>query len=151
MNSTEFKLIREELHLSQTELSELLNVSLRSVQRWEKGVFIIPADAQNFLKDNLNAVYRSVKEFLITLDEKAEKDMTIVLLAYNAWSYDGDFPHYKIHNSMLIKAQEAARTQGFKTVIVQFKNDLYQAWLGDMEDCQTNRAAWASMYYCINK
>lgn len=151
MNNIEFKLIREELHLSQTELAELLSVSLRTVQRWERGDVTIPADAQAFLNNNLSAVFRSVKEFLITLDTKAEGKMTIVLLAYNAWSYDGDFPHYKIHNSMLIKAKEAALTQGFNVIIISFKPDLYKEWLGNKPDNQQNRAAWASLYYCNNK
>lgn len=149
MNNTEFKLVREELHLSQTELAELRSVSLRTVQRWERGDFQIPPDVQEFLKSSLNAVFTSVKQFLLILDGKAEKGETIVLLAYNSWSYDGDFPHYKIHNSMLIKAKEAAEAQGFKVVIVKFNPDSYAEWLGDKPDNQQNRALWAAFYYKV--
>lgn len=148
MNNTEFRLIREELHLSQTELAELWGVSLRTVQRWEKGDFPVPEEKQAFLKENLSAVYRSVKEFLITLEKLADEALgTVVLLAYNAWSYDGDFPHYKIHNSMLIKAKETAEIQGFKVCIVKFEPELYKEWLNDKPDNQENRASWAAFQY----
>lgn len=149
MNNTEFKLIREELHLSQTELAELRGVSLRTVQRWEKGDFLIPDSVQTELKSWLNAVYNSVKQFLLTLDAKAEKAQTIVLLAYNAWSYDGDFSHYKIHNSCIIKAKEAAEQQGFKVCIVKFEPEAYKTWLADKPDNQQNRACWAAFHYKI--
>lgn len=146
MNDIEFKLIREELHLSQTELAELWGVSLRTLQRWEKGDFKIPKEREEELYQMLLDVINAVQHFLEVLDEKAEnRNNTIVLLAYNQWNYDGDFPHYKIHYSAIAKCKEAANQIGFNVRIVKFKPNEYADWLAGREDNQAMRASWAGL------
>jgi len=145
MNDIEFKLIREELHLSQTELAELWGVSLRTLQRWEKGDFNIPANREEQLHNMLLDVYNAVQHFLEILEKNApDKKTNIVLLAYNQWTYDGDFPHYKIHYSAISKCKSAAVEIGFNIRIVKFKPDEYAAWLQGRADTQALRSLWAS-------
>ena len=147
MNNIEFRLLREELHLSQTELADLWQKPIRTIQRWEKGEFLIPQEYQDRLEKYLSDVNRSVKQFLLTLENLADgTESKIVLLAYNCWTYNGDFPHYKIHNSCIIKCKEVAKTLGFNVRLVQFKPDEYETWLDTIgkEDNQANRSVWAS-------
>lgn len=146
MNAIEFKLIREELHLSQTELAELWGVALRTLQRWEKGDFQIPQDKQLELIKFLNRVNLAVKEFMITLNDlKINTSDTIVLLAYDKNTYDGDFPHYKLHNAVISKCKETARLSGFKIRICKFRPNAYYEWLGSKKDTQATRSLWASL------
>ena len=146
VNDIEFKLIREELHLSQTELAELWGVALRTLQRWEKGDFNIPKERQEELYKMILDVYKSVQNFLEVLNENTtDNKTTLVLLAYNQWTYDGDFPHYKIHYSSIAKCQSAAEKIGFKVRIVKFKPTEYTEWLAGRKDTQAMRSMWASL------
>ena len=145
MNAIEFKLIREELHLSQTELAELLEVSLRTLQRWEKGDFQIPDDKKQALAKMLVDVKTATDNFVGLLQEKGEKDMTIALLSYSPTCYDGDFPHYKLHNAVITKCKLQAEDLGYHVRLVKLHPDNYRNWLNGKEDNQANRANWASL------
>jgi hypothetical protein len=121
------------------------HVALRTVQRWEKGDFLIPEERKQELLGLLNSVNNSVREFMITLDKLgATTTDTIVLLAYTANNYDGDFPHYKLHNAVVTKAQERARNNNLNLRIVLFNPKNYYEWLKDRADTQATRSEWAS-------
>lgn len=151
MNSIEFKLIREELHLSQTELAELWGVALRTLQRWEKGDFQIPQNKQEELIKYLNQINFCVRKFMLKLNElKATKNDTIVLLAYNKNDYDGDFDHYKLHNAVILKCKETARINGYENIrICKFDPKAYFYWLKDRKDTQNARSQWASLQFAM--
>ena len=144
MQDIEFKLKREELHLSQTELSELWGVSLRTLQRWERGDFKIPEERAQQITQMLDDVNNTVISFFEKL-KTVEKDNAIILLAYNQWNYDGDFEHYKIHYSCLAKCQDCAKKLGYNVRIDKFKPDEYADWLAGREDNQVMRSQWASL------
>ena len=146
MNAIEFKLMREELHLSQTELSKLLEVSLRTLQRWEKGDFQITDDKKQALWQMFVDVKTATENF-VELLEKGEKDMVIALLSYSPTYYDGDFPHYKLHNAVIMKSKIRAEELGYNVRLVKFQPDNYKNWLGGKEDNQANRANWASLQF----
>lgn len=150
MNYTEFKLLRESLHLSRHDLAELWEINPRSVQRWDKGELDIPQNRQtqlyNYWVQVNNAVLR-FKSLLEDLEGKHNPADEIVLLAYDAWSYDGDFEHYKMHNALLCRCRELADNIGYTVRIVEFKPKDYECWLNGREDTQALRSQWASEQY----
>lgn len=147
MNYTEFKLLRESLHLSRHDLAELWEINPRSVQRWDKGELAIPQNRQTQLYSYWvqvnNAVLR-FKSLLEDLEGKHNPADEIVLLAYDSWSYDGDFEHYKMHNALLTRCRELADNIGYTVRIVEFKPKEYEYWLNEREDTQSLRSQWAS-------
>jgi len=146
-NNIEFKLLRESLHLSRHDLAELWEINPRSVQRWDKGELDIPQNRQtqlyNYWVQINNAVLR-FKSLLEDLEEKHNPADEIVLLAYDSWSYDGDFEHYKMHNALLTRCRELADNIGYTVRIIEFKPKEYEYWLNGREDTQALRSQWAS-------
>lgn len=152
MNNIEFQLLREDLHLTRQDLAEIWEVNPRTIQRWDRGDVDIPDNRKKQLESYYNAVLQGVKNFETVLDERIKKNGEpdeIFLIAYDAWSYDGDFPHFKIHNACLIKCKQAGVKKGYCVSIVPFKPQEYEEWLHQMNynDSQEIRAAWASEYY----
>lgn len=150
MNYIEFKLLRESLHLSRHDLAEIWEVSPRAIQRWDKGELAIPQNRKEQLLQLYLDVRESVLNFKILLKELEEnhnKADEILLLAYDNWSYDGNFPSYKIHNSCLIRCKQVANDMGYKVKIVPFEPREYANWLGDEEDNEQRRSEWASLYF----
>lgn len=147
MNNTEFMLMRESLHLSRHDLAETWEVNPRSVQRWDRGELDIPQNRKtqlyNYWVQVNNAVLR-FKSLLEDLEGKHNPADEIVLVAYDSWSYDGDFEHYKIHNALLCRCRELADNMGYTVRIVSFKPKDYEFWLNGREDNQAFRSQWAS-------
>lgn len=149
MNNIEFMLMRESLHLSRHDLAEIWGVNPRSVQRWDRGELDIPQNRKtqlyNYWVQINNAVLR-FKSLLEDLEGKHNPADEIVLLAYDAWSYDGDFEHYKMHNALLTRCRELADNMGYTVRIVPFLPKEYDNWLGNREDSQNMRSLWATEY-----
>lgn len=151
MNNTEFKLIRESLHLSRHDLAELWNVSPRSVQRWDKGDMPIPEERKKMLESYNAIVNQAVENFInFIIDQKEHYETLdyICVVAYDSWSYDGEFPHYKMHNACLMRCRNALKSR-FKTElhIVLFNPKEYEQWLklNKETDSSAARSAWAAL------
>lgn len=148
MNKTEFRLLREDLHLSQTELAELFGVSLRTFQRWEQGKEKIPEKRiEQLLKLNA-AVDFSAEQFerqIIELRKAHGLPEVIALVSYLKQDYDGDIEHFKLHNALLMRCWHKCRAMQLECEcrIVLFNPESYFAWL-KTDDSQAQRALWAS-------
>lgn len=149
MNNTEFMLMRESLHLSRHDLADIWEVNPRSVQRWDRGELAIPDNRKtqlyNYWVQINNAVLR-FKSLLEDLEGKHSPADEIVLVAYDSWSYDGDFEHYKMHNALLCRCREIADNIGYPVRIVKFEPKDFDNWLGDRVDSQQMRSLWATEY-----
>ena len=147
MNKTEFRLLREDLHLSQTELAKLFNVSLRILQKWEQGKEKLPEKRINQLLELNKQVDFTAEQFerqVIELRKEHNAPNKIILLAYKKQDYDGDFEHYKLHNALLMRCWHRCNAMGYKLNIILFNPVNYYNWL-DTEDSQAKRAEWASL------
>lgn len=147
MNKTEFRLLRESLHLSQTELSEIFQVNIRTVQSWEQGRERIPEKRINQLLDFNSALDFSAENFerqVVDLRKNHDAPDEIVLLAYKQEDYSGDFPHHKLHNALLMRCWHRARAMNYKLRIVLFNRNDYLKWSKN-KDSQALRAQWASL------
>lgn len=144
MNGIEFKIAREGLHLTQQELADLWAVSLRTVQRWEKGKFTIPNDRAEQLTMYYVDIYKAFGNFCGFIEkQKLSKTDEVYLLAYNADNYDGDFEHFKLHFKLLEECKFHLQDK-VKVKIVEMDEPAYCEWLGTREDTQQARATWAS-------
>lgn len=146
MNKTEFRLLREDLHLSQVELAELFGVSLRTFQRWEQGKEKIPEKRiEQLLKLNA-AVDFSAEHFerqIVKMRKEHGAADVIALVSYLKQDYDGDFEHFKLHNALLMRCWHRCRAIGVECRFVLFNPESYYNWLKN-EDSQAQRALWAS-------
>ncbi len=149
MNYIEFRLIRESLHLSRKEFSELWNIDLDTLQRWENNEEAIPIARQ----DQLNAIDEEVEQAAenvvnIVVDEKEHYENLnfINVLAYNNTTYDGNFKHYKLHNAALIRAKHRLKRElKINLKIVEFDCEKYTKWRNGRPDTMALRSAWAAL------
>lgn len=148
MNKIQFKLIRESLHLSKTELAELFNINIRTVQSWETGREVIPLKRYNQINEIDVQIDYSAEQFerqLIELRKIHACPDVITLLAYSKNNYDGDFGHYKLHNCLMSRCMQRLKAIGLQYKIIEFDPEKYFSWLKG-EDSQLKRAEWASLY-----
>jgi DNA-binding XRE family transcriptional regulator len=149
MNNIEFKILRESLHLSQTELSEIWNINIRTIQSWESGRECIPQkriDELNRIELEIDFSAENFERQIVESRKQHNALNDIVLLAYKKQDFDygGDFEHYKLHNCLLSRCLQRCKTMKYNCRIVLFNKEEYLKWLTG-RDSQDKRAEWASL------
>ena len=148
MNKIEFRILRESLHLSQTELSHLWNVNLRTIQSWEQGRQPIPHDRADKLIELDKMVDAQAEQFeraLINARKEYGAPDEIVLIAYSQQSYDRGLKHFKLHNCLLARCIQRCKAIGINYKIVMFDRNAYTDWLDGQVDTSGKRSEWASL------
>lgn len=147
LNKTEFRLLREDLHLSQSELSELWGINIRTIQRWEDGSEKIPEKRSVQLLEINSVIDFSAENFerqVVELRKKHDAPDVIALLAYSKDDYDGDLNHYKLHNALIMRCWHRCSAMIYNCQIVLFNRKIYTDWLSG-NDSQAKRSQWASL------
>lgn len=151
MNGSTLKALRSLLFYTQDEAAALIGeVSLRSWQYWEQGNRTIPADVVNkinYLVDwRKNAILRgneALKQMLESLPKGAPIE-PISIISYASvedWMTlpDREPVFWKPHCSA---TAELVASMAGRSII--FDAPAYRAWLGDRQDSESMRGAWAA-------
>lgn len=145
LTPAEFRAIRTELCLSQSELQEYLGVkNYRTLQRWENGDNYISPTAAHQLTELLKSLSVEINIKLIDLLKKyatATDDFVLILYAKQY-----------AHNAAVAKAYCQFLLQGKPAHLVTFDKTDYNLFKEQTNsiDSEDNRALWAYDYW-LNK
>ncbi|WP_411753507.1 DUF1870 family protein [Serratia sp. (in: enterobacteria)] len=148
MNNTEFEAARRLLFFSLAEAATIVaGVSEQTWRRWEAGAKPIPDDVTEtmsfLMKWRDNAILGAVQQ----LEESPDPQNTeIFLVWYQTMDDFGTLPDrepifWRPHQSVCSALLAAFPGQ---INLVKFSPPEYSKWLGDQQDSETLRSAWAT-------
>lgn len=139
LNSIEFKTIREELGLTQSELMRIMNIkNYRTIQRWEKGENVISKQACDTITNLLNEAAKHINKNLDAILERYKRfefaDFVLIL-----------YPNDVYQNAAVRKAYCRFIAEGKKAHLIRFNEEDYKSYLElqNLSDSEKNREEWA--------
>jgi transcriptional regulator with XRE-family HTH domain len=154
MNGAELKTIRESLGLSLQWLADKASVSHRSAAYWEAGAKI-PNDVIKLILSLEKSVNNAVANALISIIDATENQQglpdRIVLVRYKTdqdlWRFRKDMAGFpaSYHASILYRLRTEITKLGIACHVVWLDPIKYIEWLGNREDSESMRSAWAAL------
>lgn len=153
MTGAELKTIRESLGLTAKWLADKAGVAHRSAQYWEAQTFNVPDDVASLINNLDLELEKMVVNGIKTLSEKVQSQggwsERVVLLRYSKeedlWRFHPEMKGLPVtyHAAMLARLRSVIIGLQIPCVIVWMDVGDYLAWLGDREDSEAMRSAWA--------
>jgi len=143
------------LGLSHKEASLLLNVKPFQIYNWVNGIDAIPEDLSKRILEMEDHVEDYVFTFMSEIDtiieEKGKKPAVIPVIRYLGNQVfkkympneHAKFTYFKIFNSAISRIRIDAVRDEINLIAVNFDPESYTQFLGDNEDSDLQRTAWA--------
>lgn len=153
MTPAEFRTMRETLGLTGQWVADRADVSLRAVQYWDEGRWVVPEAVEDMLETIEQTLEAAVEQALEQVDESIARGAVpdeITLIRYRTdkdlWRFRPDMQPLPAttHGVLVTRLKRALCTKGIAATIEFMKPDEYMQWLGEREDTETTRAEWAS-------
>ncbi|WP_085899159.1 hypothetical protein [Kiloniella majae] len=140
--------------MTHREAAGVLRVPARDLFSWVQGKSEIPDEKATELLKLEESIEDYVEDLMATVDDIVEakgKPESVPVIRYlgnkvfKEWKPDFFklFRYHKLYSTVITRARIELKREGIILAPVTFDPDSYQNFLGDKEDSEANRLAWA--------